>query len=384
MMDFEIVSIIVFVAVIGGLLLKDRKNVKFHYGIIIRRWTRGLEFIDKLVKSYPTLIRRLGNIGVGIGILAGIAGTVILIFLTLKLQQTFGLVLPTTGGYQIPGPVFSVPFWYWLIAIFIIAITHETMHAVFIRLEKVPVRNYGILMLLLLPIGAFVDPDNRRVNKLSTLKKLRIFAAGSFANFAVAIVAIGIFISSVFAFGSVTNTSGVIIDSVTKDSPADKGDLEGVIERINDVEIKNTLDFAKSLNTTKPSDEIQVTTNKGDYKIMLEEHPKIENRSYIGVTIRNSYEYNIFGLSGELPLVFMKTFFAVMSFLNWLFLISFGVGIVNLLPVKPLDGGLLFGEIFTKLFKEKGTLLINITTILLIGIFLFNLFGIHLLRNIIG
>ena len=383
MVNFEIASLIVFIAIIGGLLLKDRKNITFNYGIIVRRWTKGLEFIDKLVKKYPTFITRLGNAGVGIGLLAGIAGTVILIILTVNLKQTFGLVLPTAGGYQIPGPVFSVPFWYWFLAIFIIAVSHETMHAVFIRLERVPVKNYGILMLLLLPIGAFVDPDNNRIKRLSILKKLRIFAAGSFANFVVAIIAIGIFISSAFAFGATTNTSGVIIDSVAENSPAAKVSLEGTIQKINDAQIKNSLDFVKALNNTKAGDEIAITTDRGDYKLTLEEHPKIENRSYVGVSIRNLYEYNILGLNGVVPLAFLKIFFAVMSFFNWLFLISSGVGIVNLLPVKPLDGGLFFGEIFRKLFKERGNLIINVTSILLIGLLLFNLFGIPLLKSVI-
>lgn len=375
---------LVFIAVIGGLLLKDRKNVTFHYGIIIRRWTKGLEFIDKLVKRYPKLITRLGNVGVGVGLLAGIAGVVILVILTLKMEQAFGLVLPTAGGYQIPGPVFSVPFWYWIIAIFIIVVTHETMHAVFIRLEKVPVKNYGIMMLLLLPIGAFVDPDNARIKRLSLMKKLRIFAAGSFANFVTAIIAVGIFISAVFAFGSATETTGVAIDSVTENSPADKAKLEGVVQKINNAQIDNTLDFVKALNNTKAGDELAITTDKGTYRLVLEEHPKIENRSYMGVTIRNSYEYSLLGFNGAVPLGFLKIFFAVISFLSWLFLISAGVGIVNLMPVKPFDGGLFFGEIFTKLFKGRGNLVINITSIVLIGVLLFNLFGVSLLRSIIG
>ncbi len=384
MVSFEIVSLVVFIAVVGGLLLKDRKNITFNYGIIIRRWTKGLELIDALVKRSPKLITFLGNFAVLIGLVAGIGGTIFLIILTVKLQQTFALVLPTVGEYKIPGPVFSVPFWYWLIAIFIIAATHETLHAVFIRLEKVPVKNYGILMLLLLPIGAFVDPDNNRIKRLSILKKLRIFAAGSFANFIVALVAIGIFVSSAFGFGATTDTSGVIIDSVSENSPADKVHLEGTIQKINDAEIKNVIDFVKALDETKPSDEITVNTDKGNYKLVLEENPKIENKSYIGIIVRNSYEYNLFGFNGQVPLIFMKMFFTVLAFLNWLFLISLGVGIVNLLPVKPLDGGLFFGEIFKKFFHDKRNLIINMTTAILIGIFLFNLFGVPLIRSIIA
>ena len=197
-------------------------------------------------------------------------------------------------------------------------------------------------------------------------------------------MAIGIFISSVFAFSSLTDASGVVIDSVTKDSPADKANLQGIIQKINDVEIKNTFDFVKVMNTTKPDDRISINTDKGDYRIALEEHPQNRNRSYVGISIRNSYEYGIFGFDGAVPLTFLKMFFTVMSFLNWLFLISTGVAVVNLLPVKPLDGGLFFGEIFTKLFKDKGNWVINVTTVVLIGVLLFNLFGIPWLRSFIA
>ncbi len=384
MVSWEIISLFVFASIVGVLLLRDRKNVNFHYGIVIRRWTKGVVLIDRLVKRYPVLIRKIGTFGVFIGLLAGVLGTVMIIVLTVKMQQTFGLVLPTAGGYQIPGPVFSVPFWYWLIAIFIIATTHETMHAVFIRLEKVPLKNYGILMLLLLPIGAFVDPDNNRIKKLAMMKKLRIFAAGSFANFAVGLVAVLLFVSSVFAFGAMTNVSGIVVDSVSENSPADKSNLQGIIKEIDGEPIKNGIDFIKALNNTKPGDEVRFATDKGDYLLALEEHPAIENRSFVGVTIRNSYDYNIMGIAGNVPLVFLKMFFVLMSFLNWLLLISVGVGVVNLLPIKPLDGGLFFGEIFTKIFKNRGELLINIFSIILVSIQVFNIFGMQWLRSFIG
>ncbi|MEM5802613.1 MAG: site-2 protease family protein [Candidatus Aenigmatarchaeota archaeon] len=384
MVSFEIASILLFIIIVGSLLLKDRKNITFKYGIIIRRWTKGLELIDKLVRRYPKFVTWIGNIGIAVGLLAGLVGVAILIFLTVRLERAFGLILPTAGGYQVPGPVFSIPFWYWLLAIFIIATTHETMHAVFIRLEKVPVKNYGILMFLLLPIGAFVDPDNNRIKRLSLIKKLRIFAAGSFVNILTSFVAIGLLISSAFAFTIVTESVGVAIDSVAENSPADKANLEGTILQIDNKSITNVIDFVKALNNTKPGDEIEITTDKGEYRLILGEHPEIENRSYIGVMIRNSYEYNLFGFNGVVPLMFLRIFFTVMSFLNWLFLISMGIGIVNLLPIKPLDGGLFFGEIFTKLFKDKGNFLINLTSIVLIGLLLFNLFGIPWVKNFIG
>lgn len=370
----------IFAATVGILLLRDRKNIKFHYGIIIRRWTEGVHLIDKLVSKYPKLITTLGNFGVGMGFIAGIGGVILLLVLTASLQQSFALVLPTAGGYKIPGPVISVPFWYWLIAIFIIAATHETMHAIFVRLEKVPLKNYGILMLLFLPIGAFVDPDDKKIRRLSPAKKLRIFAAGSFANFVTAILAIGLFISGVYLFASTTKTSGVIIDSIDENSPASEANLEGVIVKVNDEKVSNVVDFVNALNNSHPGDGVTFTTDKGVYNINLAENPEDNNKTYIGVKIRNMYEYNALGIGGQVPSPVIYAFFAVMSFLNWLFLISLGVGIVNMLPMKPLDGGLFFGEILTRMFPNKGAMMMNILSILMAGIIVFNLFGIQLIK----
>ncbi len=384
MVSLEIGSLLVFLFIVAVLVYKDRKNISFNYGLVIRRWEGGVKIIDRLVKKYPTFIRRLGNVGVAIGVIAGIGGMIILIALTVKLQQSFALVLPTAGGYEIPGPVFSVPFWYWFIAIFIIALTHETFHAIFIRLEKVPLKNYGIMMLLLLPIGAFVDPDNNRIKRLAMMKKLRIFAAGSFINFIVGFLSIGLFLLSVLALDGLTNTSGVEIASVDVDSPADMVNLQGKIQKFNDVQITSTQDFVNAMNTTQVGDQVIIVTDIGSYTVMLEEHPQIEDRPYIGIKMRELLEYNLFGMKGIVPLGFLEIFFVVSSFLNWLFMISLGVGVVNMLPVKPLDGGLFFEEIFVKYFGNKGKLLIRATTILIVGILIFNLFIVPWLRSLIG
>lgn len=384
MVSLEIVSLVIFAVIMGLLLLKDRKNVTFNKGIVVRRWTKGVDIIDRIVNKYPRLMRRLGNIGIFTGLVAGIGGIIILIILTIKLQQTFGLVLPTAGGYQIPGPVISVPFWYWIIAIFIIAASHETMHAVFIRMEKVPLKNYGILMLLFLPIGAFVDPDTKKMNKLSIMKKLRIFAAGSFANFATGIIAILLFTSGLAAFGSLSSPSGVSIQDVAGNSPAFNLGLHGTITTINGNEIKTGSDFIKAFNNTSPGDVMNVVTDKGVYDITLGKNPQDENRSYLGVSVKSAFDYNLFGLNGSLSWTFIKIYFTFLSFLNWLFVISFGVGIVNMLPAKPLDGGLFFGEIFEKLFGKNGKMIINIMSVVILFVILFNLFGIKIVKSIIG
>ncbi|MBM3708780.1 MAG: hypothetical protein FJW69_10685, partial [Actinobacteria bacterium] len=182
-MNVELLTMIVFFSIIGFFLWRDRKNFEFHTVIFIRRWKRGLEFIDIIIKKHSKLIKFSGYVAIVVGILAGLIGLGILTYSAYKGVPGARLILPTAGGYEYPGPVIPVPFWYWLIAIFIILFVHETMHAIYARAAKVPLKNYGIMLLVLLPIGAFVEPDMKRVQRLKLSKKLSFIAAGSFGNF---------------------------------------------------------------------------------------------------------------------------------------------------------------------------------------------------------
>ena len=191
-MSIETISILFFFTLIGILLIKDRKKVEFKYGIVIRRWEKGKYVIDKFVKKYKKHIEKIGNISIIVSIIVSIIGVSFLFYLTFKLKPAFGIVLPSVGGFKYPEPIISIPFWYWIGSIFIIVASHETMHAIFARLEKIRIKSYGILLFLVFPIGAFVDPDMKMIKKLRTVKKLRIFSAGSFGNFILAFFGGGI------------------------------------------------------------------------------------------------------------------------------------------------------------------------------------------------
>lgn len=383
MINFEIISLLIFVLGVGGLLYRDRKNLELYYVIVIKKWDKGLELIDSFVKKHPGFTVFVGNAGVAFAFIAAIFGIIFLVQLTLQFQQTFSLVLPSAGGYTVPGPVISVPFWYWLITIFIIATSHETMHAVFIRLEKVKVKTYGIALLLILPFAAFVDPDARGIKKLSLIKKLRIFAAGSFINFVTGVFALGLIIASLFLFSSLAHSDGVVIDSVVSDSPAELIGLHGTIFGMNNQTIKNNYDLVQALNKTKPGDNVLFITDNGNYNLFLDSNPQNQNKSYVGITTIDNYQYNFLGSIGTIPNSVVKVFFSIVSFLNWLSGMALGIAIANILPAKPFDGGLFFEEIFVKLFGKRGKILINITTVLILSMLIFSILGIPIVKNLL-
>jgi membrane-associated protease RseP (regulator of RpoE activity) len=63
-----------------------------------------------------------------------------------------------------------------------------------------------------------------------------------------------------------------------------------------------------------------------------------------------------------------------MMLMLWIFVFSLGVGIVNILPIKPLDGGLLFEEIVGH-FTNRTKYLVRAVSGGMLLVLLFNLIG---------
>ena len=87
MLDLELISTLLFFAAIGLLVIKDRKNVEFSYGIIIRRWKKGIYAIDRIVKNHRKLLIIIGNIGVVVAIITGLFGFLFLLQSSLMYQS---------------------------------------------------------------------------------------------------------------------------------------------------------------------------------------------------------------------------------------------------------------------------------------------------------
>lgn len=374
MLDLEIVFTLIFFAAVGLLLLKDKKNVEFNYGIVVRRWRRGIHLIDNAVNKHRTFFTVFGNIGIIVGVAGGLLGFAFLAQSSLNLKQEFSFVLPSFGGYNYPGPVISIPFWYWLVGIFVIIAAHETMHAIFSRLEKIPIKSYGVLLLLIFPIGAFVDPDMKKTEKLKSLKKLRIYAAGSFANLTLA----GVFGIVLFLFNQLFVPSGVYFGTVINGTPAYNANMTGIITTIDNQPIRNHDDLLFVLNNTRVGEGLNITTTNGTYMIKTISRPDNPGKPFIGI----NETATVYALTSQLKGIEGVVLTANKLFM-WLFVLNVGVGVVNLLPMKPFDGGYIFKEIFDKIWKGHGEQAINILSLITFSLIIFNIFGVSVIKALI-
>ena len=377
-MEIEAISVIVFFTIIGFLVYLDKKNIEFNHGLIIRRTEKGIKLITKIAKKYKKFLLYLGNFTVVFGVIASILGISYFIYQTFLFKTSAGIILPTVGSYQYPGPVFSVPFWYWIIAIFIVVSAHEPMHALFARLENVKIKNMGILLFFILPLGAFADPDEKQMNKLSWMKKLRIYAAGSFGNMIVAAIFIILLFCFNFFINSIITGDGIIFNNTIPNTGASEVELSGIITEINGTRVKSMNDFIDSMKNVKPGDTIKIKTTEGIYNVKTTENPENSTKAFIGINgVETFYVYT--GLLNNIGVVSDEFIYIISWFrflLFWILIINFGVGLFNLFPIKPLDGGLMFEEILKHYYKgENVKKIMNFVSLIVLFLILFNLFG---------
>ena len=185
------VIILFYLAIIIFLIIKRKKITTQAKVIILYRMKWGLKWMDKYAKKFREWIIILGYIGVG----AGYIGLIFISYILIKnlydlitqpaAVSGVSLVLP---GLNVPG-LGVLPFWYWLIAIFVIAIVHEFAHGIVARAHNIKVKNTGIVFFGPI-IGAFVEPSEKKLQKEKDIKQYSVLAAGSFSNIILALVAL--------------------------------------------------------------------------------------------------------------------------------------------------------------------------------------------------
>ncbi len=102
------------------------------------------------------------------------------------------------GTLLLPGV--NLPFFEGILALLIILVIHEGAHAILARVGKIPIHSSGLVLFGIVPIGAFVEPDEKKLMRLEKVKQTRVLVAGSTSNLAASCVLFFIFL--VIALGS--------------------------------------------------------------------------------------------------------------------------------------------------------------------------------------
>lgn len=370
---YDISLLVIFVILISIFLYRGRKNLKREGLLLLYKASWGIKLIDKIGKKYKKTLNVLSYVAVVLGyiLMAGIIymfGRILWIYIlnpeivrAIKIPPITPLFpyLPQAFHLDFLPPLYFI---YFIIIIAVIAIPHEFFHGIFSAHNKIKIKKTGFgFFPFFLPVflAAFVEPDEKQMQKKKIFPQMSVLAAGTFANiltailfflimigfFALAFIPSGVNFDSytyaVAGISAITSVNGAVLENAShdaianllneglneiyvgeekflltqdfldaqsnindyvllyEDAPAINAGLEGAIIEINGVKISNRDELGEEILKNSPGDAITITTliddEERDYEIVLGNYPGEEDVAYLGIGFSNSEGSGLLG-----------------------------------------------------------------------------------------
>jgi membrane-associated protease RseP (regulator of RpoE activity) len=236
---------------------------------------------------------------------------------------------------------------YFLLAAPIVLVIHEVAHGIVARLERIKVKSGGFAIIIAI-IAGFVEPDEEEFGKAKKISKVRVIAAGSASNVLFSFVIAGLLMFNPM-FGNIldmvspgvrsafyNDPIGVPVLQIQEGSGAEIAGMKAndIITSINGIPIRTSGDFAKV--DLKPSEQASVTVIRDgetlNLTVPVSSAPDNPDKGLLGI-IRGPFPY----IPPKVP-YYIPWPAPVFTFLLWVWMLSFFIGIFNMLPMFPLDG----------------------------------------------
>ncbi len=388
------ILLIVALFLLTALMYYDRKNITRVSIIFFRRTKKGLDLIDRIAKAAPRFWNIYGWTGLVVGIISIFVSIALIGYGIYDLtdggeQGGVGLVLPGLSGeasFQ-PG-AFFIPIEYWIISIGIIMFVHELSHGIVARTEDFEINSVGWLVLGIIP-GAFVEPKGENMlpgeeseetdndeehhgpwDQGNWKSQLKVLSAGSWANYLTAALFFMLFFGAATAF-----IGNELIYEAQEGSPAAEAGLTtGIIYSINNVSVEDDPNaFTREVLSIEAGDEVTVHTSEGTFTIIadkLEDDDElppvqedqlnelgVEERGFIGL----EFQEQVIKEAYQEHAGFLMWFIML---LQMIFALNLAIGLFNMLPIKPLDGGQTVDVVVREFISDEATTYVNYFSLL--------------------
>ncbi len=393
----------------------EKFKISLYGPALLLRTKKGKKFLKKIA-SKRRFWKAFGSFGIVFCFLMMLFMVIILIF-----QVWAVLGFTPEQKEAIPGPEIALVLpginpilplehiGYIILALAVAIIVHEFSHGVLTFAAKLKVKSLGILYLVV-PIGAFCEPDEKQLKKAPTAKRMRVYAAGPLSNFVVVLISLFIF-SFVFMSAVQPAAEGIGVLEVYEGSPADDIGIKtgAIITSVNGTDLtsfksfeEKSFRYMEAMNGTKANSTIPISYvyNHKSYTKNIElanryDYFPVEpnkNKGYTGVYSLIAIEENLeilknplftefpygilffyvlpligyfqgynpiappftdsYVLTGPLSVLPPSVFWGFVTALYWIFWLNLAVGLFNVLPMIPLDGGFLFNDAMGSLVKR--------------------------------
>jgi len=267
----------------------ERYHLGFYGPLLLWRTTRGKNTIEKLAKfkrfwiAYSTI-----SIGIVFIIMFLMLGMIFISAYAATLSTAEPL--PPQNVLVLPGLNPIIPLWFGLIALIIAVVIHEFAHGILARVADIKIKSLGVVMFVI-PVGAFVEPDEEKLRTTTKLQRDRVFAAGPATN-----IFAGILCGLIFAWcfmGSLQPVEdGVLVFDVTEKYPADDGGIlpgmiithvEGVNETgvsLGSTDVNDKDDFNDFMDRTAVNDTLNITVYDNGGLVVLSNITLVDKGKY--------------------------------------------------------------------------------------------------------
>ena len=329
---------------------------------------------------------------------------------------------PLQAYLLLPGLNPYIPFIYGIVGIVIAVVIHEGTHGVIARHLGMPVKSTGLLFLLIVPIGAFVEIDEKLIQQAKFRNSGRIMAGGPGSNIIVALITLGLLLLIIGGLVP-TQFNGVQVQQILSPSPAynlyTHGELSSgdLIIAVNQTTVHSVANLSQYMSTTLPNETLQITVDHdgiiNNYNITLGTNPDNTKIGFIGigesysqsdlVGIKNTYASDftkdpllylvvpgiypqansVVPFSSQLAPMFSSpslggAWYPLALTLFWIWFINVNLAFFNAIPLYPLDGGQallnFFAHFGRKAVESRAKLLttiVSVSMLILILSFLF-------------
>jgi membrane-associated protease RseP (regulator of RpoE activity) len=370
------------------------------YGPLMALKTSRVGFFDVAIR-YTWFLRAYGTLGVVMVVLVSALMTFMLVISIQHIvvqQPELTIANDPKNILAIPGVNDFIPFTIavWL-GLLVTMGGHEFGHAGLCRVEGIRVKSMGVL-LAVIPIGAFVEPDEGDQERSCGLPKMRMFGAGITNNILFGILC---FVLMIALLGYAVPVEAPLVKGVYLDSPAWLAGVpaNSVIKEVNSVPVSNRAEITAVLDSTLPGDTIPLVVEsrgvRSEHLLTLAAWPEGMSEKKSGFMGVSYYDAPLikeqFGLLaspvgiiillaipiwtimepatwGHFSLFTIESvdtvmwqvpfdgFWFVIQILFWCGWFNFVVGTFNALPLIPLDGGYILKEGMDRLMERRGWL----------------------------
>lgn len=292
--------------------------------------------------------------------------------------------LGPAANILLPGVNPYLPVLYGWIGLLIAMIIHEYAHGVQARAHGMNVKSTGLILFLIIPVGAFAEIDERQLEEAELGKTWRILSSGPVSNILAALVALFLFILLMLTLKPITD--GILVVGLVPNGSAYQSGMRlgDVITEVNGEQTPDWNSFIRAIrNAHRRGENITFTVSRNgfsNYTFILGKDLKnsgildavplkdvLENYSlaflrspvegimtYLMIpTVPFPWVYETVPFSNLLQgyytsTILGKDYHYLLNFFFWTWFVNLNLGTFNALPLYPMDGG-----VALKLFCRK-------------------------------